>query len=808
MIPTILSGYEFKLRNKKSLFYVIENNLEYDEKTNKYVQKYDYITGRNTDDFFDPYNSESGKIWFINILDIANNMHDTTNENICFVRLVIIPDDSIISIRKDTDKIKINYVFLKNPEKLLDVLCEKLSIEQTREIIHNFISNHTTYHPTSMIRFLKNIPDKIKTKSMCRDISYSNYKAFKYFPSRCHSRKIVYDIVSYFGNNLYYVPVKLRTRNLCKLAMIQSTKAFMYTPEKFKTYDICKFICIANGQMLKFVPKKHMCEELCEIAVTRRGMVLEYVPENIMNDKIFRLALENNGNAIRFIPYKYRSYELCLLAITNDVNSRKRYFDSFKYIPHQYRTKELIKKMIENNLYALKFLSFNERTEELCDIVLDNVKYDDVKIFEYIPSEYLTFEKIKKLIEKNRFFNKDLLCMLEYCPKNNIIEFFDVIIEKFSDDFLSFNKKYIIYCEIDEKYNIQIQKNILKYITDNTLSINKIEEYSEKTNLFLEVIPDDMKTKKICDLAIIKYKYDLSYVPKNLMTFDLFILHIDEQKNKRTYDKSTLKLDKINDIPNEYFTHSICKQICENFCNAGDIIPSEKMTNKLYKKIMKHSTEILQSLRIDEYINYALENVPDALKYIKYTNRTYDICKKAVELNGMMLEYVPLNHRTKELCKIAITQNKDAVSFDPRNKDENSDEDEDNNEIKKEYVTNLYVTEELCKQQVAKNGLNLWSVPNKFKTEEMCQIAVTQNNLAIKYVPIKMRTYKICSIIIDDIQDIKAMKYLPKEFKIEENVDKMIDKCGFPYQSYKYFYQYLPENLLYKYKKIEIDHCY
>ncbi len=49
------------------------------------------------------------------------------------------------------------------------------------------------------------------------------------------------------------------------------------------------------------------------------------------------------------------------------------------------------------------------------------------------------------------------------------------------------------------------------------------------------------------------------------------------------------------------------------------------------------------------------------LTCISFGNRTYEICKFAVQQNGMALEYI-LN-QTEEICKLAILQNSAALKY-------------------------------------------------------------------------------------------------------------------------------------------------
>ena len=88
------------------------------------------------------------------------------------------------------------------------------------------------------------------------------------------------------------------------------------------------------------------------------------------------------------------------------------------------------------------------------------------------------------------------------------------------------------------------------------------------------------------------------------------------------------------------------------------------------------------------------------LKLLKKEEQTEEICKLAVQQNGISLDYVKIE-QTEEICKLAVQQNGYAL----------------------QYVRNQ--NEEICKLAIQQNSWSFQYVRNQ--TEEMCKLAVQQN---------------------------------------------------------------------------------
>ena len=131
----------------------------------------------------------------------------------------------------------------------------------------------------------------------------------------------------------------------------------------------------------------------------------------------------------------------------------------------------------------------------------------------------------------------------------------------------------------------------------------------------------------------------------------------------------------------------------------------------------------------------------NTLKYIPLLFKTKELCKLAIQRNGLDLRFVPENFKTKELFKIAVKQN--GMTLD--------------------YIPEDLRTKELCELAVIQNGWALEFVPDKYKTKELCAIAVQNNGWALLFVPSELKTKEMCELAVKN--DGRALDYVPKEHK-------------------------------------------
>ena len=173
-------------------------------------------------------------------------------------------------------------------------------------------------------------------------------------------------------------------------------------------------------------------------------------------------------------------------------------------------------------------------------------------------------------------------------------------------------------------------------------------------------------------------------------------------------------------------------QICVNYNVYGDI--NEMKTNKIIININeKCLIEDFKYFNDEKYLKNALIINKNIFKYIK--NQTEEICKIAVEKDGLLLQFVKI--QTEEIIKKAVKQN--GFSF--------------------VFALLKYKTIEMCKMIVNINSDALLYVNDQ--TSEIIEIAINKNLNALKYV--KNKTKELCELAINKVKSSKNLNIIKKE---------------------------------------------
>jgi hypothetical protein len=376
--------------------------------------------------------------------------------------------------------------------------------------------------------------------------------------------------------------------------------------------------------------------------------------------------------------------------------------------------------------YRFKYLNLLNQsggvTPEEFKQMLENKKDDDFLDDDDI--DFLTHDKIKV---------KDaILIDMQVCDINSI---FECISKKYNNN----NIKEAINPLTNKPYSLENLIDIR-----NKLIINKLDNDEKKkiiNNLILLVIPLNIKNEL---LRLRPEKFEIFFTKNKIKSFKLEKIYFEALVNY-LLSPSKIIIDENNNIT-------------EEFKNNLDI----RLSYYFYGK------------------NYLL------LILVPEDNMTDDICKIAVQSNGLALQYIPDNKITDEIIILAVRQNSYAFLHLPKDKKtseickqiirENPKQllriigrDSEisrelyieictnavNDNIKViEYVESWKMTDEqyfeICKIVIPKSGI--YFIPDFEITFEICKLAVEHNGYALKYAPIKNLTpeqyYEICKLAV------------------------------------------------------------
>ena len=171
----------------------------------------------------------------------------------------------------------------------------------------------------------------------------------------------------------------------------------------------------------------------------------------------------------------------------------------------------------------------------------------------------------------------------------------------------------------------------------------------------LRLVPEEYRTKELCELAVKQNGEALYYVLEKYITQELCNLAV--QQNGMALEFVPLELrtslyklaiqnngEALQHVPEEYRTKELCELAVKNNGYAIYYIPEELKTEELYKTLVKKDG--------------------DSLRFFPERLKTKEICEIAVKHNGCLC-HVPYKYRTLELCELAVQQDEYALEFVP-----------------------------------------------------------------------------------------------------------------------------------------------
>jgi len=265
------------------------------------------------------------------------------------------------------------------------------------------------------------------------------------------------------------------------------------------------------------------------------------------------------------------------------------------------------------------------------------------------------------------------------------------------------------------------EREIWKYIPDNMLTYNVCLAALDSNRYALEHIPNVHKTADIYLRAVKKCGKLLKYVPVDYHTEDMYIYSVSQDGSNLRYVPQSSRTEKVcmaafdaqcngssavEYIPDKFLTEEICRKAEMQNWETIRVIPNH-FTNhfkstEVWLYALKHSkwAEIhdKQNKSFIQYVrDNAAENIADdicqkfsdyleqkrreedeyrkwiqivsanpfCLKDVPEEKRDFNLCKIAIENEGLMLKYVPSKLRVKMLCDIAVRNNPDAIVYVP-----------------------------------------------------------------------------------------------------------------------------------------------
>lgn len=277
--------------------------------------------------------------------------------------------------------------------------------------------------------------------------------------------------------------------------------------------------------------------------------------------------------------------------------------------------------------------------------------------------------------------------------------------------------------------------------------------------------------------------------------------HITKTPYSKTYVLDEFAIDfLLNDKRTRLCSQDSGKLKAENN-NANEL---NDLNVDMYQHWSEQKKEKVMTVCMNEVRRYykVLSYIPDSFK-------TYELCKYAVENQGLALEFVPTRFLTEELCNIAVNSNGVALAFVPEGF------------ITKEMaIAALTNYKDACKKingsmNISQHELEhnlLKFVPEKFRDKPICLLALSNDSCNAKYIPRKYFSDE--DIINEALKDSISRKYIPNGYWNVDNIIETIKNFkhgmqGIPRELFSYeFYIRLIDEKLIKPEDIYVDDYY
>ena len=160
-----------------------------------------------------------------------------------------------------------------------------------------------------------------------------------------------------------------------------------------------------------------------------------------------------------------------------------------------------------------------------------------------------------------------------------------------------------------------------------------LESLDTTNKYMLEIMPDNHKTKAICEKAFSKSAHAIEHIPDRLKTPEMCMNAVKEYGGLLKY------------VPHDMITREMC---ITSVIKCGSYL--------------EHVPENLKSRKL---CLIATQNNQSALKFVPERLKNKQMCWNAVKCFGSLLEYVPRRYKSSNLCLLAVSNCGMAFSYVP-----------------------------------------------------------------------------------------------------------------------------------------------
>lgn len=451
-----------------------------------------------------------------------------------------------------------------------------------------------------------------------------------------------------------------------------------------------------------------------DIFAKEKSIAVEYIDENMPWEEVTRKVTSENGlkdkdvKSVETIPKELRPAQLYEKQIEQDPKA-------IYSIPQKYRSVSLCRKYLEVKHYKSAADAIKD-DENICGI-LNPAMLDHDACMAIVQTK--CFDKAVK----NKMWLSDPL--------------------KFTCGSVQL-KKLLRFPDVSLRA-VKKCPNLLEYVPETGINDEVILAVAD-SDCGLRYIPEQYKTKEICDRAFKKNVWNLSDIPDQFKTAEMCMKAVGESGFL------------LRHVPDKLKTTEMCKIAVKDDGNGTPDVPERLYDKELAKLVLKHPGSKVFPLKIIpkqfldyEMCKYAVTNIWGSLQDVPEEYKDYDLCLCAVKNDPRAvqyvpseffardemilvapLEYIPEEKRTEEACLKHVKQGATI----------------EGNKFK--YIPENMVNKKVCEAAVLKSAGTIIAVPDEFITEEMLiKVAeVAPAYLSVKF-PKRLKTEEFCRKLIE-----------------------------------------------------------
>ena len=348
---------------------------------------------------------------------------------------------------------------------------------------------------------------------------------------------------------LRWIPESLRSADLCKIAVRERPSSLAHVPMALRSRALCRAAVEDDGMALEFVPEPLRTTDLCALAVGQNGLALQFVPKELRSPAICDAALQNDACALHWVPAQLKTYDICLQALERaadldeeddgthgaaDLNSVRHLLEA---VPEKHRDRVMCETALRIPFCFCSVMLVPEALRHVPPEFIDEEMSCKAvsampEMLACVPDQLCTAELCLEAVTRGRVYRSNgASLVLRYVPHRLRTKGLCMAAVLNQPESLQF---------VPESLRDTVMYEQAVSRTGHVLAMVPEEERSEhlcilailsRTGGVLEHVPDCLKTVELCRLSCQHCGFEISSVPKDMLTPELceLAVHADWQ---------------------------------------------------------------------------------------------------------------------------------------------------------------------------------------------------------------------------------------------------------------------------------------